>query len=41
MGVENRRVFVGRVRYASVARVGRVKGVSYGCEAKAEDKGWR
>jgi len=35
---ENRRVFVGRIRYPAVARVGRIKGVSCGSEIKAENK---
>jgi hypothetical protein len=40
MSGETRRVFVGRIRYPYVARVGRIKGVDYGCKAKAEDKSW-
>ena len=39
MSGETRRVFVGRIMYCPyVARVGRIKGVDYGCKAKAEDK---
>lgn len=39
MSAEARKVFVGRVRYGFVARVGRVKGVGYGREVEAENKG--
>ena len=38
MSSEEKRVFVGRIRHFIVGRVGRIKGVYYGGEAKAETK---
>jgi len=38
VSAESRRVFVGRIRYGFVARVGRIKGVACGSEVKAENK---
>jgi len=35
----SRRVYVGRIRFRVVARVGRIKGARYGGEAKAEGEG--
>jgi hypothetical protein len=35
---EEKRVFVGRIRHFIVGRVGRIKGVYYGGEVKAENK---
>ena len=38
---EARRVFVGRIKYPFIARVGRIKGVSSGGEVEAEGEGRR
>jgi len=35
---DSRRVFVGRIKYPVIARVGRIKGVSCGSEIKTENK---
>jgi hypothetical protein len=35
---EVRRVFVGRIKYPFIARVGRIKGVSSGSEVEVENK---
>lgn len=32
------RVFVGRVKYRSIAKVGRIRGVCYNRKAEVEDK---
>lgn len=39
MSVETRRVFVGRIKYVFIARVGRIKGVGFGGKIEAENKG--
>jgi hypothetical protein len=38
VSLEEKKVFVGRIRHFTVARVGRIKGVYYGSEVKAKDK---
>ena len=41
MRSEARRIFVGRIKYPFIARVGRIKGVSSGGEVEAEGEGRR
>ena len=40
MEAEARRVFVGRIKYLFIARVGRIKGVSCGSQVEVENKDW-
>jgi len=38
MSVENKKVFIGRIRYKSIARIGRIKGAVYGGETETKNK---
>ncbi len=36
--ISNKRVFVGRVRFSVIGRVGRIKVIGYGSKIEVEDK---